>query len=85
MPAVADELGADLDQLLAQRGDRPTLGILGPYELPLLMLWTAPPRHPGAMEWLVYFGHMRRELSDERYHDRFGYCEERLSGTWRGR
>ncbi len=28
---VADDLGADLDQLLAQRGDRPTLGILGLY------------------------------------------------------
>ncbi len=29
--AMADDLGTDLDQLLAQRGDRPTLGILGPY------------------------------------------------------
>jgi hypothetical protein len=29
--AMADNLGADLDQLLAQRGNRPTLCILGPY------------------------------------------------------
>ncbi len=29
--AVVHDLGTDLDQLLAQRGDRPTLGILGPY------------------------------------------------------
>ena len=31
VPVTADQLGADLDQLLAQCGDRPTLGILGPY------------------------------------------------------
>ena len=31
VPAMADHLGADLDQLHAQFGDRPTLGILGPY------------------------------------------------------
>jgi hypothetical protein len=30
VPAMADRLNADLDQLLTQRGDRPTLGILGP-------------------------------------------------------
>ncbi len=28
---VGNDFGADLDHLLAQRGDRPTLGILGPY------------------------------------------------------
>ncbi len=27
---MADHVGADLDQLFAERGDRPTLGILGP-------------------------------------------------------
>jgi hypothetical protein len=42
MAAVADNFGADLDQLLAHRGRRPTLDTLGPRQLPLVMLWTAP-------------------------------------------
>ncbi len=29
VPTMADNFGPDLDQLLAQRGDRPTRGILG--------------------------------------------------------
>jgi hypothetical protein len=31
VPAMADNFGPNLDQLLAQRSDRPMLGILGPY------------------------------------------------------
>jgi hypothetical protein len=39
---MADDLGSDLDQLLAQCGQGPVLDLLRQYRLLLMMQWTAP-------------------------------------------